>query len=669
MEKPLRGWRWLRQEFCLIGHRGRQVWGLVPGRHKTALGGAAVLMAVTSLANTAIPVLLAGLVGGLEDMKARGDSGVPAGDLFGAAVRYLGLLSAVYLGREALHVVRRYLVENTCTRIDRDMTVRLVSHLLKVNLGEFTHEKVGALHGRISRSVEGFVRFLRLSFLDFMPAILTGLFALTAAASRDSRMGLVMLGVIPTSVSLTVWQLVSQKNVRLRLLRTREEMDGIVVEQLGGLDYVRAANTVRHEVQRIARSAEKRRTRELRHLFEMSLFGCAKALNEGLFHVLVLGTSIYLAVHGEVRFMDIIMYSGLFLGVMAPLSEVHRIIDEGHESSIRVGDLLEILGSPSDRSFSTPAGKRPHLDVDRPIIEVEGLRVEYTAADGQTKQALGGIDLSIRRGERIGIAGRSGGGKSTWLKVLLRLTHPTAGRVRFGGLSLEDVSRDALAEMVGYVGQLPFVFSGTIQENIAYGVENATPDDVRRAAEMACIHDEILAMPGGYEAPVAEKGANLSGGQRQRIALARLFLKNPPILILDEATSALDNISERAVQRALAATRSDRTVILVAHRLSTLLDSDRILVFDNGQVVESGTYEQLVQQGGVFAELLMCAQNAASPVEGPSRPSPQEEVTNEPVEKAPVVVPSRPDGQRPQLHLPAPGPEIQLTACLPTTLS
>ena len=193
------------------------------------------------------------------------------------------------------------------------------------------------------------------------------------------------------------------------------------------------------------------------------------------------------------------------------------------------------------------------------------------------------------------MAGRSGCGKSTWLRVLMRLTHPSGGR----GLARRrarsrSISREAIGDLIGYVGQNPFVFAGTIAENIAYGHEDATPEQIRQAAELACIHDEIMAMPGGYEARVAERGQNLSGGQRQRIALARVFLKNPPILILDEGTSALDNISERIVQQAINAARADRTVILVAHRLTTLLDTDRILVFDEGQVVETGTYDELV---------------------------------------------------------------------------
>jgi ATP-binding cassette subfamily B protein len=360
----------------------------------------------------------------------------------------------------------------------------------------------------------------------------------------------------------------------------------------------------------------------------MSLFGCGKALTEGFFHIMVLAIGVHLAVKGEIEFAEIFTYSMLFLNVMAPLSEVHRIIDEGQEASLRVNDLLQILDSPIDRSFVASKRISPSMDKPGPIVAVDNLVVEYESADGQTRRALEGVTFEIRRGERIGIAGRSGGGKSTWLKALLRLTHPIAGRVFLGGAPLDEVSRESIAELIGYVGQQPFVCEGTIAQNIAYGIKGATPEQIRQAAEAACIHDEIMAMPGGYNASVSERGQNLSGGQKQRIALARLFLKNPPIMILDEATSALDSISEKRVQRAIAETRPDRTVIIVAHRLSTLLDTDRILVFDHGNIVESGSFNDLVQQAGVFAELLMSSQNPSS-----SRPVP-EHASEQPLQPA-----------------------------------
>ena len=610
MVNPL---RWFWDELKYIYRHGKQVWGLVPGRYRLALAGAGLLMGLTSMANTLIPLLLGKLVARLQEMSQRIAAGQSNSSVMETALAFLAFIGSVYVVREFIHVLRRYLVENTCTRINRDMTVKAFGRVLKADLKKLTHEKVGSLHGRVCRSVDGFVRFLRLSFLDFFPAILTGLFALIVTLSQAPLLGLVMLGVVPVSVGLTVWQLISQKNIRLRLLRTREEMDGTIVEQLNGLDYVRAANTVEPEVNRVASSAERLRAGEIKHHFQMSLFGCAKALNEGFFHIMVLVLGIYLAIHGQIQFYEIFTYSMLFLNVMAPLSEVHRIIDEGQEASIRVADLLEIINAPIDQSFQTSAAVQPAFNAETPIIDVENLEVEYETIDGQTRRALEGLTVSIRRGERIGIAGKSGGGKSTWLKVLLRLTHPLSGRVQLGGTPLDKVSRESIAQMIGYVGQQPFVFDGTIAENIAYGVTGGTTEAIRRAAELACIHDEIMLMPGGYDAKVNERGQNLSGGQKQRIALARLFLKNPPIMILDEATSALDTISERAIQQAIANTQADRTVIIVAHRLSTLLDTDRILVFDHGRVVESGGYRELVEQGGLFAELLMSAQTPSSP--------------------------------------------------------
>ena len=595
-------------ELRLMARRARQAWRLVPRRHKLALAGAALVMALTSVCNTALPVL----IGRMINRVIQGTSqGLGHEALYGIAAWFLLWIGGAFLLREGLNVLRRYLVESACTRINRDMNVKLVSHLLKVDLATLSQEKVGTLHGRIFRSVDGLVRFLRVSFLDFFPALVTGAFALTMAVYKQPLIGLIMLGVIPVAVFLTVRQLISQKGVRLKLMRATEGIDGAVVEQLGGIEYVRAAHTHQQEVKRMARACEKRRAREVRHHFQMSLFGCAKALNEGLFHILVLGTAVYLAInhwHG-IGIGDVFTFSGLFLSVMTPLSEVHRVLDEGHEASLRVGDLLEMLAEPADRSFRTEPGHPPRVVAGRPVIEVEDLQVEYTNALGQTFRALDGVSLSVRHGETIGVAGRSGCGKTTWLKVLLRLTHPCGGSVRVGGVPLERLTREDIGRVFGYVGQNPFVFSGTVAENIAYGSEGATPEEIRRAAELAHLHDEILQMPGGYDAEVTERGGNLSGGQRQRLAIARILLERPQVLILDEATSALDNIGERHVQRALGVVDPDRTTILVAHRLSTLRDADRIFVFDDGRVVEVGSYDELVCRDGVFAELVRSAEH------------------------------------------------------------
>jgi ATP-binding cassette subfamily B protein len=600
-------------EARLLLRRGRLVWRLVPAKYKASLGVAVLVIVGVGLCNTAVPLLLGALV---DEAQRGSQAGLGSDALFRVVVEILALIAGVYVVREALNVLRRYLVENTCTRLNRDMSVRLLAHLMKIDLSSLSQEKVGALHGRIFRSVDGFMRFLRIGFLDFFPAICTASLALVVAVSKQPWLGLAMVGVIPTTLFLTSRQLLSEKGVRLKLMRACEEIDGAVVEQLSGIEYVRAAHTHALETHRIAVATEKRRHREIRHHFRMALFGCAKALNEGLFHILVLASAVYLAANGRITFGDVLAFSILFLNVMAPLSEVHRVLDEGHEASLRVGDLLEMLSEPIDRSFAVKAEHDVRLVPGQPVVEIDGLCVEYECSTGQRVRALDGLSLTIRHGETIGIAGRSGGGKSTWIKVLLRLIHPCGGHVRVAGLPLAEVSRADVGRLFGYVGQVPFVFSGTIAENITYGNPGATAEDVRRAAELAHLHDEIMAMPGGYDAEVTERGQNLSGGQRQRLAIARILLRQPPVLILDEATSALDNISERHVQLALGVTSTDRTTILVAHRLSTLRDADRIFVFDGGKIVEEGAYTELLQKGGTFAELVMSAENGVTAVTG-----------------------------------------------------
>lgn len=565
-------------------------------------------MAVTSAANIGVAMLLGHLVDAVSNSRESKDA------MYAAAVRVLGLLACIYVTREVLNVVRRMLVESSCTRLNRDVQLRVVDHVMRLDMQSLGQEKVGTLHGKIFRSVDGLVRFVRLMFLDFVPAILTGLFAILTATYKQPWLGLAMLGVVPISIYLTLRQLSNQKGVRLKLMRDCEEIDGTLVEQLSGAEYVRVANTGKDETHRLSDAMERRRRREIRHHFAMSLYGCGKALNEGFFHILVLGAATYMAINGTINYGDVLAFSVLFLNVMSPLNEIHRVVDEGHESSLHMGDLLEILDKPQDVSFATHNPDKLVPVVGQPLIDIEGLSAGYEVAGGN-KRVLRNVSLSIRHGQTIGVAGRSGSGKSTWIKVLLRLLHPTSGQVRFCGRDLTQVTRQQLADTIGYVGQNPFVFAGSIAANIAYGCQGCSQEAIEEAARAANIHDEIMAMPEGYETLVSERGNNLSGGQRQRIAIARLLLCDGPVLILDEATSALDNISERCVQRALGVAAGQRTTILVAHRLTTLKDCDRIFVFDEGEIVDTGTYDELVLRGGLFAELVYSAeQGIAEPV-------------------------------------------------------
>jgi ATP-binding cassette subfamily B protein len=588
-------------DLAVVWSRRKQIWQLLPRADKLGFGSGLVIMGAVAYLENQIPLKLGDCFDGAA--KRAGDPAALAHFVIWA----LAILTAIYIAKETLQLLRRWLVSRTATRIEANMMVRLVGHLLKIDLGALARERVGSLHGRISRSVEGFVKFLKVSFTDFLPAVLTGAVAIYYGLTTNWKIGLIMVSAVPISLLITIWQVGSQKGIRASLLSAKEGLDGTVVEQLGGLEYIRAANTYPTEVARIETAAEARRAREMKHGLAMARFDWAKAINEGLFHVVIVGFAILLASRGEIEYGKVVSFSLLYMNIARPLKEVHRILDETYDSSQQVSVLLEMLNQPVDQSFGIVTLRAPKLDGSLPLLECRDLVVDYATPTGP-RRVLDGVTLAIRQGETFGIAGRSGSGKSTWLRCVLRLLHPTSGEVLVGGVPIGVLSREDIGKSIGYVSQIPFVFSGTVRENIAYGCGQVSLEQVTQAAQQAHIHEEIMAMPNGYDSPLNERGGNLSGGQRQRLALARMFLKNPPILILDEGTSALDNISERRVRAAIDHARHTHTVIMVAHRLTTLNETDCIFVFDQGRVVEQGAFNELIAKNGVFAELARSAE-------------------------------------------------------------
>jgi ATP-binding cassette, subfamily B, bacterial len=282
------------------------------------------------------------------------------------------------------------------------------------------------------------------------------------------------------------------------------------------------------------------------------------------------------------------------------------IIAEVRNLSRRFLELFEALGNVGS---GVRAILKPHELVDRadalghPIARgaIEFLGVDFKYADGA--QVFQQFSLRIPAGQRIGLVGFSGSGKSTFVNLLLRLYDPQTGSIQIDGLDVRSFTQDSLHAQLGLIPQDPTLFHRSLRENIRYGRNDATDAEVEAAAVRAHADEFIRAVPGGYDAEVGERGVKLSGGQRQRVAIARVILKNAPVLILDEATSSLDSITERAIQEALDAAMTDKTVIVIAHRLSTIAHLDRILVFSEGRVVEDGTHAELLEHGGAYHEL------------------------------------------------------------------
>lgn len=560
-------------------------------REKKSLIAATFIMLVTGFLTNLPAVIL----GKLTDRVVSFNT-IP----FSIVIPYIVSIIIIILIREALTVIRKYLVENIATQTDKDISLQVIERLLKTDIQGFLYkQQIGSLHGRIFRSMQGLVKIIKLTFLDFTPIFFSAIAAIFIALYQKPIIATVMILVIPMGLFLIIKQISSQKGIRISLLRGKEKVDGKVVEMLGGIETIRVLDTVASEIKKIETIAEDQRKIEIRHHIYMALFDAAKYLNEGFFYIIVILLSVYLASKGIISKGDILVYSILFVSITAPLREIHRILDQAHESSIQVNDLYNLLQQPLDKSFISHDHKKK-LEDDN-AIEVKNLSFAF----GAKEKLLKNIDLKIKTGESIGIVGSSGCGKTTLILIFLKLLHNYSGEIFLLSKSLDELSREDISEKIGYVSQKPFIFSGTIKENIMYGLKSTISEDLlENAAKKAQIYEEIINDLGGFNGKVTENGSNLSGGQRQRIAIARVMLKKPELIIFDEATSALDNTNEALIQQQIEKEFKGKTMITIAHRLTTLKNCDRILVLDNGNIVQQGTYEDLANKKGLFQDFL-----------------------------------------------------------------
>ncbi len=565
---------------------------LLDKREKNSLYLATVIMLMIGILTNLPAVILGKLVDTLTNTKSI---------QFSQVTPFVILIIAIIIFREALNVIRKYLIENIATQIDKEQTINLISRLLKTDIKDFLqHQQIGSLHGRIFRSMQGLIWIIKLTFNDFAPIFFSAIAAIVIALYQKPLIATIMVLVIPSGLYLIVKQVSSQKGIRVALLRGKEKVDGKVVEMLSGIETIRVLDTVDYEMQKVETIAENQRRIEIKHHIYMALFDAAKYLNEGFFYIVVVVLSIYLASIGIITKGDILVYSILFLSITSPLREIHRILDQTHENSIRVNDLYALLHEPLDIAYQTESTK--HLKEISSIVKTKDLSFSY---GNNTCGLLDKININFEKGQRIGIAGASGCGKTTFIHILLKLIHGYQGEVWLLGENLTEIGRKQIAEKVAYVPQSPFIFSGTIRENLTYGIERKlTDEEIIYAAKQAHIYDEIVNNLDGLSGKVSEAGGNLSGGQRQRLAIARVMLSQADLLIFDEATSALDNTNEAIIQQNIEKEFKGKTIITIAHRLTTLKNSDNILVFDKGKIVQEGTFKTLSQTKGLFQDFL-----------------------------------------------------------------
>lgn len=512
------------------------------------------------------------------------------------------LILVVNVVNELIKILRRIMVEDTATKTEKRARGLVITSLLKAPLSFFKENMTGNIHGRLNRCLEGTIKLEKLIFMDFAPAIFNSAAAIFVIfTTLPAVLALPMLLVIPIGIGIVFRQISTQQGIRVELLETKSSMDGTIVELLNGIEVIRITDSISLEESRFENKSEFLRKKEMKHHKQMAKYDCWKFINEVTFTVLMIGISAYLATQGIISVGAVLTSYLCFSQLIKPLEELHRILDELSESVILADDFFKLAEIPNDFSYTEVNKATSGSNVISPFINIKDLHFSY---DNQAS-VLKNLNLAFEKGSFTGIAGPSGCGKSSFIKAVCKLEQ-YEGEIFIDGVNLRSLSRKELSRIIALVPQSPFIVAGTIYENICYGLDRMpSQKEVENAVRKACLTEFIDSLPNKLNTVLSENGGNLSGGQKQRIAIARIFLRKPEILILDEATSALDNTSERYIQNEIEKLKEETkmTVISIAHRLTTLKNSDRILVMEHGEIVQTGKYQELIEKDGIFRQM------------------------------------------------------------------
>ena len=544
---------------------------------------AAVVMTAVDLA---FPIILRELTGGLFTQGA------------GAIMGALGTLALGLIAMYAVRYACRYFVgywgHVMGARMESRMRQDLFDQYERFSFSYYDRHNTGDL---MSRVVSDLFDICEAAHHGPEYAIICGIkivgsFAILATINWK-------LSCVLAVITAVLWAYNSRANKRMRavFMENRKRISGInsqLEDSLSGIRVVKGFAAEDVEREKFARSNEAYFESKQRMYHVMGGYQAMIAALMGALFTVVIVYGGYLIAVGEMQPVDLSTYALYITTFTAAIEQLLNFTETFQKAEAGFRRLDEILATKPD-VLDAPGAK--DLEVSEGHVTYEGVHFSY---DGE-HDVICGLDLDIHPGETIALVGPSGGGKSTTCSLLPRFYDVASGSIVIDGQDVRDVTQKSLREAIGLVQQDVYLFDGTIGENIAYGRPSATFEEVREAARLANIDDFVMSLPEGYETQVGERGARLSGGQKQRISIARVFLKDPKILVLDEATSALDNESEQAVQESLARLSHGRTTLVIAHRLSTIRDADEIVTVDGGRVAERGTHDELMALGGTYA--------------------------------------------------------------------
>ncbi|HCV7058254.1 TPA: SAV1866 family putative multidrug efflux ABC transporter [Staphylococcus aureus] len=499
--------------------------------------------------------------------------------------------------RPPIEFIRQYLAQWTSNKILYDIRKKLYNHLQALSARFYANNQVGQVISRVINDVEQTKDFILTGLMNIWLDCITIIIALSIMFFLDVKLTLAALFIFPFYI-LTVYVFFG----RLRKL-TRErsqalaEVQGFLHERVQGISVVKSFAIEDNEAKNFDKKNTNFLTCALKHTrWNAYSFAAINTVTD-IGPIIVIGVGAYLAISGSITVGTLAAFVGyleLLFGPLRRLVASFTTLTQSFASMDRVFQLID-----EDYDIKNGVGAQP-IEIKQGRIDIDHVSFQYNDNEAPI---LKDINLSIEKGETVAFVGMSGGGKSTLINLIPRFYDVTSGQILIDGHNIKDFLTGSLRNQIGLVQQDNILFSDTVKENILLGRPTATDEEVVEAAKMANAHDFIMNLPQGYDTEVGERGVKLSGGQKQRLSIARIFLNNPPILILDEATSALDLESESIIQEALDVLSKDRTTLIVAHRLSTITHADKIVVIENGHIVETGTHRELIAKQGAYEHL------------------------------------------------------------------
>ena len=508
----------------------------------------------------------------------------------------MGVMVACYLLRAFLNYIVAYYGHTFGIRVEADIRKDLFRHMLDMSFDFYDKNRTGQLMSRLTSDLFDLVELAHHGPEDLLTSLLTMVGAVIVMSTIQWRLALVVGLMIPLFAALVM---IMRRRMRNASRKVKEKTAHINAEIESSLSGVRTAKAFANEPVESARfSAANGIFRDSKREFHKAMgqfHSCMEFFLCSL-NVVAIGFGGYLIMQEQMDYRDLLtftLYIASFVSPMRKLSNFSELFANGFAGLNRFVDIMRTEPTIQD------APDAVQMENVQGNITVKDVCFSYTPGVG----VLYNVNLEVKPGETIAIVGPSGGGKTTLCQLIPRFYEVDTGSISIDGTDVRKIMQRSLHQNIGIVQQDVFLFADTIFENIRYGKPDATMEEVVEAAKKAEIYDDIMAMPDGFQTYVGERGTLLSGGQKQRVAIARIFLKNPPILILDEATSALDSVTEAKIQRAFDALAKGRTTLIIAHRLSTIRAANRIVSIADGVITECGSHEELLQTGGIYSQL------------------------------------------------------------------